>query len=193
MHLTMKMYGAALMHCCDGCYHNIKWDNNACWWHWVECIVAYTTIEAQCIEYYRRHTMQTKNCLWEVENVCYIMWIAVNQQPNNHTRSIRLKCQYDGTNWTIYWLVNCLHFKMKEFLRSHKKWFRFIVDGGSTCNWFIGFVADTTWTVCVNCGEKPVLSSRQRNDFINMDKIRIVFERRFFFYKYLLFVIVFFF
>lgn len=99
MHLTVKMCGAALMQYSDGCYHNIKWDNNAaCWWHWIECIVAYTVIVAQWIQYYRRHAMQTEQWLWKAENAFYVIWITLNQQSNIHNRSIRLKCQYDGTN-----------------------------------------------------------------------------------------------
>lgn len=35
-------------------------------------------------------------------------------------------------------------------------------DGGSMWVWFIDIVNDTTWTVCVNCGKKQVLSSPER-------------------------------
>lgn len=93
-------------------------------------------------------------------------------------------------DWLIVQIVKWQNFFAR--IKNHFDSFFFSsrivrVDGdGSTCIWFIGFVADTTWTVCVNCGKKPVSSSRQRNDFINMDTKRIVFERRI---SYLLFVV----
>lgn len=149
--------------CCDGCYHNIKLvktmhagciesnalftvDHRPSWVNPSNIIVGTSRARLQTID----NALTGRKCM------CFIVCNEIETRTGRVATQTR-RCIYlspcDGTNWMIYWLVNCLLYKIKseEFLPSHgereKMRFRFRldvvkVDGDSTCIWFIGFVDD---------------------------------------------------
>lgn len=149
--------------CCDGCYHNIKLvktmhagciesnalftvDHRPSWVNPSNIIVGTSRARLQTID----NALTGRKCM------CFIVCNEIETRTG-HVATQTRRCIYlspcDGTNWMIYWLVNCLLYKIKseEFLPSHgereKMRFRFRldvvkVDGDSTCIWFIGFADD---------------------------------------------------